>query len=233
MVPPVAAGWYHRRVASPPRAAAASQELTLAAIAVVLAVFIGGAVAGLALMGIMGAFLGAFGGAMVSALVLGLRRFREANGSLEGPPPPNLDGLDSRQALTVMTAMMGAATGDAFRSELLSGLEEARRMSDPERTLEAMEALRQDHPHSPAVYAELARFHLAHDDEARGIDRATEAIRHALDGGMNTMAARLFEEFRPHRDRLALAPRHYAQLARVLRTRDATEAADWCASRSE
>jgi hypothetical protein len=231
MVPPVGRSWYHRCVVASRRASGDRHELTPGAVAVVLAVFIGAAVVGLAAGGLIGAFVGALAGALASVTVLGLRRIRETDRSLDAATAPKLDGLDRRQVMTVMTAVMGAS--DAFRSELLDALEEARETasSDPARALEIVRALREDHPRSPAVHAELARLHLAASDEALAIEHATRAIGLALDGGMNPTAARLFEEFAPLRDRFALSSGQYGQLARVLRAGEADEAADWCDGR--
>ncbi len=198
----------------------------MATVAVVIALFIGGGVVGYGMKGLVGAFVGTFAAAFLSALVLGLQHLRATDRSLDAVPPPVLDGLDAKQAMAVTSAMLG----DAFRSDLLERIEEATRADDPRA---AMAALRDEHPQSAAVHAELARLCFASGDDMQGIDSATEAVRRALDGGMNSTAARLFEEFAAHRDRLALAPRHYAQLARVLRTRDAVEAAQWCEARIE
>jgi hypothetical protein len=180
----------------------------------------------------VGSLFGAFVGAIVSATI-GIvatsgRTF--SRGLREREPIVDASALPPRAALALMSA--GPTT---LQSELLGKLDDIRRAADddPQGALARTIRLRAEHPHTPAVNAQLARCHLAVDQHTDAMAAATEAIRSALDGGMNPTAAQLWSEFEMHREQLALSARHLERLARVLEHRGDADGARWCRGRAE
>ena len=200
-------------------------ELSPLASLAVVGMFTLGGVLGYAGGGFAGSFLGAIGAAGTVVLVMWARRGQQ--GLREGASL-DLNGLDPRQALGLMSAMH--AGGGGFASPLLQELEEATQQTanDAAGALSRLRTLEAAHPRTPAVQAQLARCLLALDDNAAAHKSMARALALALDGGMNPSAAKLFAEFENYKAELALAPRHLAQLARVLRSVGDSDAADWC-----
>ena len=72
------------------------------------------------------------------------------------------------------------------------------------------------------------RLHGSAGREKDAHELASEAIRLALDGGMNPVAASFFEEFAPSRDHFDLDDHLLERLALALDARGSDELATWC-----
>lgn len=209
------------------------QELSGIAVVFVILGFTLGAGLGYVLGGIAGAFAGALGAATLSVVAYGYQRIQAGARSISSEKGPSIDGLSPSQALGLMSAVVareGQAAGGAFKSELLTTLEEIRTKAPeaPSWALEQTVSLLEKHPRSPAVHAELARQRLASGDLSSARDSVHQAIGLALDGGANPLAASLFTEFRDHLERDRFDERHRVALARVLRVHGDTAGGDWC-----
>lgn len=204
----------------------ARAELSPTGNVLVIATFIAAGWSGYVLGGLVTGFLSAVG--VTSAFAAGwiLFRARQADRTRVAAVP-DVRNLPPTQALSVMGALVD---GGAFRSELLTELQaiDERIEEDPRAAHEALEALAEKHPRSPAVRARIARTHLALDDAAAAAASVSHAIASALDGGMNPMAARLFVEFEALRDDVELSERHRTALTKTLRAHGHLEAAIAC-----
>ena len=181
--------------------------------------------------GPMTAFLGAAGGALTGFAILYAYRAVSLHKQLEGPPPPQVLSLPPEQALSVLSAMVNRDGGQpALASEVLEALAAVRERaeSDLDAAIVEAEELRGRHPRSPAIPAQLARLHREREADAASAAAASNAITLAVRGGMNSVAAKVYEEFVGLRERFELDTATWRGLARVLAARDQADAAAWC-----
>lgn len=181
--------------------------------------------------GIGGAFFAGLGLTTVAAVGWFMRKMRAQDRTRIIESAPNLSGLAPAQALSVMGAMTGTDGPLSFKSELLTKLEviDETLEDDPDGAAEALKPLLASHPRSPAVHLRHARVHRAKGDSE--VETVTTALRTALDGGMNPMAASIFVEFEAIRENLTLEDRHLRMLSKALAQREHAELAAWCESR--
>jgi hypothetical protein len=180
--------------------------------------------------------LGALGGGLVGlAAYYTLRAVRLHRALGDRPAPPLLE-LPPDQALTVLSAMVNRdGDGPSLASEVLTTLAAIKDKSkeDLDGALVDAEDLRLKYPRSPAIAVELARLHQARGAEQSTAKAASEAITLALDGGMNSVAGRVFQDFEAARPALELEKRHWQALARVLEARELSEESAWCLVRAD
>lgn len=183
--------------------------------------------------GIGTAFFAALGVTTTVAIVGFMRKIRSEDRTRNVQSAPNLTGLAPGQALSVMGAMTGGDSPLSFKSELLTKLEQIDETLEdqPAAALDALKPFVAEHPRSPAVQLRRARALLAIGDTGAAADAVTTAIAHALDGGMNPMAAAVFVEFEALRDDLELEDRHLRTLGKALGQRGHSAQAQWCESR--
>ena len=181
--------------------------------------------------GIGGAFFAGLGLTTVAAVGWFLRKMKAQDRTRIIESAPNLSGLPPAQALSVMGAMTGTDGPLSFKSELLTKLEviDETLENDPDGALESLKPLLASHPRSPAVHLRRARALRCRGDAE--VETVTTALRTALDGGMNPMAASIFVEFESVREDLTLEDRHLRMLSKALAQREHTEQAAWCESR--
>ncbi len=158
----------------------------------------------------IGAALAAVAGVIATGSAVALWQFNRAQADA---PAFSLTGLSPQQA----HVMLGAS-GANVDSAVLRALEDvvACAEQDANDALARCLALRQEHPQSVAVLAELARRYVAvgQPDEARVW--LANALRTALRLGMNGLCARLFAEFDALHEGLNLDDATLTRLARVL-----------------
>jgi len=211
---------------SPPRTLA----LLPAAILAVAGWTWGGFGSGWAWGSLLGGLTGFVVGGLLGIMVTAVVGYSRAQASLREPPAAALETLPPDKALAVLSAAAGADRDGPGGSEVLSELDKIRSQAatNPGAALLRAEALRKKYPRSPAVAAQLARLHgsAGREDKAHGL--AGESIRLALDGGMNPVAASLFEEFSPSREHLGLDAHLLERLALALDARGSDELATWC-----
>jgi hypothetical protein len=214
---------------SPPRTLA----LLPAAILAVAGWTWGGVAAGWAWGSVLGGLTGFVIGGLVGVMVTALVGYSRAQASLREPPAPAVEMLPPNKALAVLSAAAGAGRDGPGGSEVLSELDEIRSQAgaNPGAALLRADALQKRYPRSPAVAAELARLHSSAGREDKANRLAGESIRLALDGGMNTVAASLFEEFAGSRERLGLDAHRLERLALALDAQGSDELAAWCRER--
>jgi hypothetical protein len=138
--------------------------------------------------------------------------------------------------MQVLTALMAAsASGSYARLELEGGLlaEIAKARSrakggDLDGALAQLRALQEEHPRSPAVPLEITRVLADHDAYTDERDRATTTtITLAIRGGMNRLAAELYEKLdADKREQLELDDEIAARLAKVIAARSNTAPAE-------
>lgn len=211
---------------SPPRTLA----LLPAAILAVAGWTWGGVSAGWAWGSLLGGLTGFVVGGLLGVTVTAVVGYTRAQASLREPPAPAIEALPPDKALAVLSAATGAGREGPGGSEVLSELEEIRSQAsaNPGVALLRAKSLKEKYPRSPAVAAELARLHGSAEREEEARKLAGEAIRLALDGGMNPVAASFFEEFAASRDHLGLDARLLERLALALDARGSDELASWC-----
>lgn len=185
--------------------------------------------------GIGGAFFAGLGITTIASVGWFVRKMRAQDRTRFVESAPNLTGLAPAQALSVMGAMAGNDGPLSFKSELLTKLEAIDETldSDPDGALDQLQPLLTSNPRSPAVHLRYARAHRAKGEAEIAAKTVATALRTALDGGMNPMAASIFVEFGPLRNDLDLEDRHLEMLARALGQRGHTDDAAWCKSRVE
>jgi len=211
---------------SPPRTLA----LLPAAILAVAGWTWGGVAAGWAWGSVLGGLTGFVIGGLVGVMITALVGYSRAQAALREPPAPVIDTLPPSKALALLSAAAGAGRDGPGGSEVLAELDEIRSQAaaNPGAALLRADALRKRHPRSPAVTAELARLHGSAGRDDKANELAGESVRLALDGGMNPVAASLFEEFSASREHLGLDARLLERLALALDARGSDELATWC-----
>jgi hypothetical protein len=176
------------------------------------------AFAGYAAGGYVGALFGALAGATV-LVVLNAQRQRKQTRRL---PLETMRGLSPEQAMN----MLAVRTGDdkperqmpAFKSDVVAQIEEAleETKGEPRAALARIEQLREKYPRSAAVWAELVRRRLEVEEEANAWEALHRALELCLDGGMNSLAARLVREFPQGREQVQLSDDREIRLQRAL-----------------
>lgn len=183
--------------------------------------------------GIGTAFFAALGVTTTVAIVGFMRKIRSEDRTRNVESAPNLTGLAPGQALSVMGAMTGGDSPLSFKSVLLTKLEQIDETLEdqPAAALDALKPFAAEHPRSSAVHLRRARALLASGETGAAANAVTTAIAHALDGGMNPMAAAVFVEFEALRDDLELEGRHLRAVGKALAQRGHSAQAQWCESR--
>jgi len=187
--------------------------------------------------GTTGALLGALGGVVVSMLGLAVVRARRIRLELRERPVPALDALAPEQAMHVLSALAGRGeAGPSFKSPLLDRLEALRSdaKDDTRSAIVEVEQLRAEHPRSAAVDALLAELYRNDDRSHAALEAASRAIAKALDGGMNSVAFRVYADLSAdYHTKLSLDAAHWRRLGAVLEARDDVEGADRARARAE
>lgn len=191
--------------------------------------------------GPLGGLLGVLLGTAVGALAFTIVRARAASGKLDTRPPANVHELPPDRAMQVLTALMSSASEGGTKVTLdggvLAEIGKARAQADSgdlAGALAQLDNLAKQHPHSPAVPAEVVR--LLADDPARADERlraAKQAITLAVRGGTARMAITVYEQLDDaERDRLELDAAVSEQLAKTFATRGDEAAATRLRARS-
>jgi hypothetical protein len=199
------------------------------AISLVVVALVGGSVWGWSYTGPLGGLLGVLLGTAIGAVVVTIMRASASTGALDGRVAPDVRELPPDQAVQVLTALMsgGASEGNAtlaLEGGLLAEIGKARARAEAGElagALERLEALARQHPHSPAIPAELAR--LLADDPARTDERtraASKALALAIRGGGARLAVDVYERLHEaERERLELDDATREQLAKIFAAR--------------
>lgn len=208
-----------------------SREVSVPGIVLVAGLSFGGGYYGLHVGGTLVGLLGALGGALVGLAGYFVMRAVRLHDELRDRPAPRVLELPPDQALSVLSAMVNKdGDGRSLASEVLTSIAGIKRKSeeDLEGAVVDAEDLRRKFPRSPAVVAELARLHRLRGADQSTAKAASEAIALAIDGGMNSVAARVFQDFESLRAQLGLNEAHWQALARILDARELPEDAVWC-----
>ena len=213
----------------------------LLAISLVVLALAGGSFLGWRYVGPLGGLLGVLIGAAVGALAFTIIRVISTGQQFEEPPAPDVRELPPDQAMQVLTALMAAsASGSYARLELEGGLlaeiAKARARAkggDLDGALAKLRALQEEHPRSPAVPLEITRVlagHEKYNDERQ--QAITTTIKLAIRGGMNRLAAELYEKLdENNRSQLELEDKVWERLAKVFTSREDSETAAACQAR--
>ena len=178
--------------------------------------------------GPLGGLLGLLFGTAIGAVAFTIVRAKASSGRLDTRPAVDVHELPPDRAMQVLTALMSGAGESGvhltLEGGLLGELGKARAQAqsdDVAGALAQLETLAQQHPHSPAVPAEIVQ--LLAGDSARTDDRlraASKAITLAIRGGMGRLAIKVYEQLdEAERDRLELDGKIAEQLAKTFATR--------------
>jgi uncharacterized membrane protein len=214
------------------------------AISLVIAALAGGSIWGWTYAGPLGGLLGVLLGTAVGALAFTIVRAVASGQQFEEPPAPDVRELPPDQAMQVLTALMASSSssGSYARLELEGGLlaeiAKARaraKTGDLDGALAQLRALQEEHPRSPAVPLEITRVLADHDNYADERRRATTTtITLAIRGGMNRLAAELYEKLdEDKREQLELEATVWGRLAKVFAARNDTANAAACQAREQ
>ena len=213
-----------------------SKDLIPGAILVVLT----GALAGLGYLqlgGVLGGLFGALSGVVLGVVGYVAVRAAKVHREAIGPKAPTgLQGLPPEQAISVLSAMVGNEGGSpALSSPVLEALAKIKDKAetDLEAAVVATEELREEYPRAPAVPAQLADLHRRRGQMESALKAASTAINQAVEGGMNVVAGRVYEDFKAQRDGLELSTASYERLAGVLGHRGDEDGARWARERSQ
>jgi hypothetical protein len=106
-------------------------------------------------------------------------------------------------------------------------------LTDLPKAITDAERLREEHPHSPGVLAELAKLYRkaarAHDATLA----ANRAIITAVNGGSNPVAAETYRAFIAERELLVLPSHIWLTLAKILKAGGQADDARWCEERAQ
>ena len=202
------------------------------AISLVVVALVGGSVWGWSYAGPLGGLLGVLVGTAIGAVAFTVIRASASNGRLDGRVAPDVRELPPDRAVQVLTALMSAGASEgrdrkpalSLEGGLLSDIGKARTQAesgDLPGALARLEALARQHPHAPAIPAELAR--LLAGDPARTDERlraTCKALTLAIRGGGARLAASVYERLdEGERERLELDVETREQLAKILALR--------------
>lgn len=161
---------------------------------------------------------------VAAATIVTMRALGRHRRALREPDPLGAQ-LTAGQAIGMLSAMRGLplAPSALGRVEVLTQLAER----DPAAAHAGVVALLAEAPRNVAALVLCARlaFALQHDDAPQ---RWAEALRIALDTGLNRVAAMAFVAHREHREALRLGAGHAAALANALGANGHAADATWC-----
>lgn len=194
------------------------------AIALVVVALVAGAWWGWSYAGPLGGLLGVLLGSAVGVLAFTVVRALASADRFAERAAPDVRGLAPDQAVQVLTAMLGASTGGVL-GEIAQATARAE-TGDLDGALAKLRGLSEAHPRSPAVHAAIAKV-LEKVDGQQAERRAAirSAVSLALRGGMNGLAAEVFESLDANeRAELSLDDQDRTRLAKALAVRgiDAT-----------
>jgi hypothetical protein len=219
----------------PPRDASSSATVQFTALVLVAL----GTAYGFARNGVVGAGVGLMLAGCVATVLLALDRYRQHARSLDvvERSAATLAALPPQQALAVIDGMVAAGGRAGLRSELLRRVDGIVARSTagecgPEAAYVELLALRREHPRSPAVMHAAAELARATGRLVEAQAHASEALRLALDGGMNPLAGRVFSAFADERERLQLERTHLQRLSAVMAHHGRDDLALWCRERA-
>lgn len=175
--------------------------------------------------GTLGALLGALGGIVLGMLGHAAFRASRMHRELQGPTPPSVAALPPEHAMNVLSAMVGSASdGPVLRSPLLDRIKAIRAAAegDVSGAISEAEDLRSEHPRSAAVHALLAELYRQEARLPASLECAAKAIELAIDGGMNSVAFKVFDGLEPSdAQALELRDTTWARLVGILESRGA------------
>jgi len=192
------------------------------AIGLVVVALVAGSWWGWASAGPLGGLLGVLLGSAVGVLGFTVVRATASATRFADRPAPDVRALPPDQAARILTAIMGAP---AITAGLLGEIADAQaraQAGDLDGALAKLRGLAEQHPRSPAVPAAITRALAGSTDHAAEHRAAARsAVSLALRGGMNRLAAQVFDELdasvrgelesaldSADRERLAKAIRH-------------------------
>ena len=167
-------------------------------------------------------WLGALGGSLMGAAVLVVLNAARTRRSGRSFPVQNLQGITPEQAAKLLAATPSPNKSQrpmpAFKSDIVTQIEDALQetQDEPRMALARIEQLRDKHPRSAAVWSELVRRRLAVQRPEEAWDALGRAIELALDGGMNSLAAKLATEFPAGVEAIDLGESHASRLQRAI-----------------
>lgn len=177
----------------PTRAPELQGRPAVAAVALVVVALLAGSWWGWSYAGPLGGMLGVLLGAAVGTVGFTIMRARASTGRFADRPAPDVRELPPDQAMQVLTAMLGASA-DGVLGEIGKAKAWAE-AGDLDGALAKLRGLSEEHPLTPAVPAAIARLLVnVEGQETERLAAARSAVRLALRGGMNRLAAQVFEE---------------------------------------
>ena len=204
----------------------------MVALGLALIAFAGGSWWGYRSAGPLGGLFGALLGTAIAALTVTIARAMSAAGRYGERPAPDVRELPPEQAIEVLSAMMGAGASEARGGQaapdmgggLLTQIRKARARAaagDLDGAAAKLRELADAHPRSPAAPAALARVLRGEDQhDAERRRWAGRAIALAIHGGMNRLAAQVFEELdESEHDALELEDTQWRQLGKIFSAR--------------
>jgi hypothetical protein len=166
--------------------------------------------------------VGALGGSLAGAAILIVLNHSRTRREGRSFPVHDLQGITPEQAASLLAATPSPSKGErampAFKSDIVAQIEQALEdtKGEPRAALARIEQLRDTYPRSAAVWSELVRRRLAVDKRDDAWDALDRALVLALDGGMNSLAAKLAAEFPEGREHLDLGEERKARLERAI-----------------
>jgi hypothetical protein len=211
------------------------------AMSLVLLAIGGGSLWGWMYAGPLGGLLGLLLGTAIGAVVYTIIRAKAATGNLDTRPAADVHELPPDQAVQVLTALMSNASESGVNLTLEGGVlgelgkvRAQAKSGDLAGALAQLEVLAKQHPHSPAVPAEVVT--LLAGDSARTDERlraASKAITLAVRSGMGRVGIKVYEQLDDaERDQLELDAAVSEQLAKNFATRGDEAAATRLRARS-
>lgn len=212
------------------------------AISLVIVALATGSALGWIYAGPLGALLGILVGTAIGAVAFTIVRASASPRALDGRAAPDVQELPPDQAVQVLTALMSAAsessTNLSLEGGLLGELGKARALAESGNlagALRDLHALARQHPHSPAVPAELAR--LLATDSSRTDEHtraASKAITLAVRGAGTRLAVEVYERLDDaQRERLELEAATWERLAKIFAARGDEATASRLRARSQ
>lgn len=189
--------------------------------------------AGYALAGPAFGIVGAGFGASAGALLAIMQRYGRHRAALTEQEVPDTSELTPHQRLAVLATAAAARQSDrpSLVVPLLDTLADIERQAERgeyELALGRARELQREKPANAAVARCIARLHMGRDELEPALEHAARAIRLAIRGCANPLAAQIFQEFRAHSEALALEPAEYEHLGRVLDAQGRETGAHWC-----
>lgn len=193
--------------------------------------------AGYAVAGPAFGFVGVGVGALAGAVLTLTSRFSRHRGAFEEAAIELAPELSPHQRLAVLATTAASKNMDrpSLSSPLLDELAEIEQLNDddPEAARNRCQALARKRPTSPAVAVTQARLAVKADDRDQAIECATRAVRLAIRGGANPLAANILEEFSEIAPHFNLSRSEFEHLSRVFASRGHDAGAEWCLERTQ